>query len=238
MLAFLGEGGDLEGRVSISPGHGPSSHSPAPPMTYSARPHPLLRVRRPAGAATLVSSTSCARELTFIMLPIWLLPSDNTCSLTRASRESILEIRLLNKLRSSRFTSVSSPSMASMLLKDRSGRKRAMRVWRVDCRETNPVGYHALGDSGKLTGQELTHCLTTYGFLEAGHEFFPMVSNYDCPLLFLPLISLAGRRWANTHVCALWLFWMEMLNGRSKTVHLGVGGDCLEGLLPSNLWAF
>lgn len=57
----------------------------------------------------------------FIMLSIWLLPSDSTCSLPSASRESILEIRLLNKLRSSRFTRLSRPSMTSMLLKDRSG---------------------------------------------------------------------------------------------------------------------
>lgn len=61
--------------------------------------------------------------LTFIMLLIWLLPSDNTCSFTRASRESILEIRLLDKLRSSRLTRVSRPSMASMLLKDKSGKE-------------------------------------------------------------------------------------------------------------------
>lgn len=61
--------------------------------------------------------------LTFIMLLIWLLPSDSTCSFTRASRESILEIRLLDKLRSSRLTRVSSPSMVSMLLKDKSEKK-------------------------------------------------------------------------------------------------------------------
>lgn len=54
------------------------------------------------------------------MLLIWLLPSDSTCSFTRASRESTLEIRLLDKLRSSRLTRVSRPSMASMLLKDKS----------------------------------------------------------------------------------------------------------------------
>lgn len=69
-----------------------------------------------------------APSLTFVMLPIWLLPSDSTCSLTSASSESILEIRLLNRLRSSRFTSVSSPSMASMLLKDRSGERLRVRV--------------------------------------------------------------------------------------------------------------
>lgn len=62
--------------------------------------------------------------LTFIMLLIWLLPSDSTCSFTRASRESILEIRLLDKLRSSRLTKVSRPSMASMLLKDKSAKEK------------------------------------------------------------------------------------------------------------------
>lgn len=62
----------------------------------------------------------CSLVLTFIMLLIWLLPSDSTCSFTRASKESILEIRLLDKLRSSRLTRVSSPSIASMLLKDKS----------------------------------------------------------------------------------------------------------------------
>ena len=68
-----------------------------------------------------------APTLTFIMFPIWLLPSDNTCSLTSASSESILLMRLLNRLRSSRLTSVSSPSMASMLLKDRSGGRAWLR---------------------------------------------------------------------------------------------------------------
>lgn len=84
--------------------------------------------------------TRPAPRLTLVRFAIRLLPSDSTCSLTRASSESTLEMRLLNRLRSSRFSSESSPSMASMLLKDRSGGRgpRGPGLVQGDCPETDP----------------------------------------------------------------------------------------------------
>lgn len=75
---------------------------------------------------------------------------------------------------------------------------------------------HALWASTKLSSQEPTHCLTAYGFLEVMCGFLLMALNFHC------LLQFCHSSFWQIHPC-YHCFEMEMLIGRSKAVHLGVG---------------